>query len=346
MKTSAILVTGGLGYIGSHTAVALLERGFEVVIVDNLCNAEEGVLERIVKITGKTPAFFQRDVRDSTTYDDVLTAHPNIQAVVHFAALKAVGESVEKPLAYFDNNVVGLLRLLEAMVSYAVPNLIFSSSATVYGAADSFPILESHPVKPALSPYGNTKQVGESMIRDAIRSCAKLKAVSLRYFNPVGAHSSAQLGELPTGRPNNLMPFITQTAAGLRSELLVFGNDYDTPDGTAIRDYIHVEDLAIAHVSAVERMLEEKMKEAYEVFNLGTGQGYSVLEVIGSFERMSGQKLPYRIVDRRSGDVEKMYASTSKANQELGWQAERSLDDMTVSAWIWEKHLRKNNNVK
>ncbi len=271
---------------------------------------------------------------------------PDIIAVIHFAALKAVGESVHRPVFYYHNNLTALLNLLGCMEKYRVPNLIFSSSATVYGEADSLPIGEQHPVKPALSPYGNTKQICEEIIRDAANVNTGFHAISLRYFNPIGAHESGQIGELPLGVPNNLMPFITQTAAGIREELLVFGDDYDTPDGTAVRDYIHVADLAEAHVKALDRLLEKKQQANYEVFNLGTGKGYSVLEVIRSFEKTSGMKLPFRIVARRPGDVPQMYASTQLANRELGWEARRGLDEMTASAWNWEQQLRGIQNRK
>lgn len=340
MNASRILVTGGAGYIGSHTAVSLIEQGYDVIILDNLCNSERQVLAGIKAITGKEPVLQETDMQDPVALDSFFSKNPGIQAVVHFAALKAVGESVERPVSYYQNNLFSLLNLLQCMQKYRIPNLIFSSSATVYGEPDSLPIKESHPVKPALSPYGNTKKICEDIIRDTAKANDWFNAISLRYFNPIGAHSSGEIGELPKGVPNNLMPFVTQTAAGLRKELLVFGDDYATPDGTAVRDYIHVVDLAEAHVKALERLLDHSQKSNYEVFNLGTGTGYSVLEVIRSFEKTSGLNLPYRIVGRRPGDVEQTYASTALANRELGWKAKRGLDEMTASAWHWEQKIR------
>lgn len=340
MNTKKILVTGGTGFIGSHTAVSLMEQGYEPVLLDNLCNSQKDVLNGIEAITGKKPHFEKIDLCDASALDAFFADCPDISAVIHFAALKAVGESVEHPVRYYQNNLDALLNLIQCMEKYRVPNLIFSSSATVYGEADTLPIEEQHPVKPPLSPYGNTKQICEEIIRDLAAVSDWLHAVSLRYFNPVGAHASGEIGELPRGIPNNLMPFITQTAAGIRQELLVFGDDYDTPDGTAIRDYIHVVDIAEAHVKALERLLEQKQKSSYEVFNLGTGKGYSVLEVIRSFEKTSGVKLPYRIVARRPGDVPQMYASTTLANRELGWKARHNLDEMTAAAWNWEQRVR------
>ncbi len=350
MKAQKILVTGGTGFIGSHTAVSLLEQGYEPVLLDNLCNSDRSVLQGIEAITGRAPVLHEIDMRDKAALDALFSQHPDISAVIHFAALKAVGESVQLPVAYYYNNLASLLHLLQCMEKYQVPNLIFSSSATVYGEPDSLPLEEHHPAKAALSPYGNTKKISEDIIRDAAAVNQWFSALSLRYFNPIGAHESGEIGELPRGVPNNLMPFITQTAAGIREELLVFGDDYDTPDGTAIRDYIHVVDLAEAHVKALERLLEKRQKSNYEIFNLGAGKGYSVLEVIQSFEKTSGIKLPYRIVARRSGDVPQMYASTHKANQELGWKTLRDLDEMTASAWNWEQRVRglsgRNRNLK
>lgn len=289
---------------------------------------------------GKVPTLWEIDMQDRDQLDDFFAKNPDISAVIHFAALKAVGESVAQPLQYYGNNLFSLINLLRCMQDWKIPNLIFSSSATIYGEPDSLPIEEHHPVKPATSPYGNTKKISEDIIRDTAAANAEFNAISLRYFNPIGAHESAAIGELPLGVPNNLMPFITQTAAGMQKELLVFGDDYQTPDGTAIRDYIHVVDLARAHVKAVERLLAKRQKTNYEVFNLGTGMGHSVLEVIHSFEKTSGRKLLYRIVGRRPGDIEQMYASTTLANQELGWKAEKNLDEMTASAWKWEKKIR------
>lgn len=335
-----VIVTGGTGYIGSHTAVSLIEHGFEVVIIDNLVNSEERVLDGIEKITGTRPIFHQVDMRNENALDEVLKTHDDTIAVIHFAALKAVGESVNKPTLYYKNNLLALLNLVEGMEKYNIPSIVFSSSATVYGNTDILPFTESMPTKPAMSPYANTKKIGENIIEDAAKVNPNFKAISLRYFNPIGAHASSEIGESPNGIPNNLMPFITQTAIGLRKELLVFGDDYNTPDGTAIRDYIHVLDLAEAHVKAVQRLIENKQKERYEIFNLGTGKGSSVLEVIQSFERTSEQKLPYRIVERRAGDIQTMYASTTLANEELGWKAKYNLDDMTASAWSWECKVR------
>jgi len=336
-----IVVTGGTGYIGSHTAVSLIEQGFEVIILDNLVNSNQETLTGIETITGVKPTFFQMDLTNATLVNEFFKTHSDTAAVIHFAALKAVGESVQKPIAYYRNNLFALINLLDAMQQNNVSNLVFSSSATVYGEPDSLPLTEKNITKPALSPYGNTKKIGEDIIKDTAQANADFHAVSLRYFNPIGAHESALIGELPNGIPNNLMPFITQTAVGLRKELMVFGDDYNTSDGTAVRDYIHVVDLANAHVKTVERLLKNEQATNYEIFNLGTGKGSSVLEVIQSFEKANGKKLPYQIVARRSGDVEAMYAATELANQELGWTAKHNLDDMTASAWAWEQQVRK-----
>ncbi|KAA3635024.1 MAG: UDP-glucose 4-epimerase GalE [Bacteroidetes bacterium] len=336
-----ILITGGTGYIGSHTVVSLIEQGYEAIIIDNLCNSSIESLDGVEAITGIRPLFEQIDMQNRASLDDFFYRHADIKAVIHFAALKAVGESVEKPVEYYRNNLGSLLNLVASMQKFSVGNLIFSSSATVYGEPDSLPIMEFHPVKPAMSPYGNTKKICEDIISDTARVNKEFHAISLRYFNPIGAHESGFIGELPQGVPNNLMPFITQTAAGIRKELKVFGDDYDTPDGTAVRDYIHVVDLANAHVKALDRLMKENQDDNYEVFNLGTGNGFSVLEVIKSFEKTSGLKLPYQIVDRRSGDVEATYASTTLANEKLNWKAERTLDEMTYSSWNWEKKARK-----
>jgi UDP-glucose 4-epimerase len=341
-----ILITGGTGYIGSHTAVSLIEQGYEAIIIDNLCNSSMDTLEGIEAITGVKPTFEQIEMQDSVSLDNFFQRHPDIKAVIHFAALKAVGESVDKPVKYYKNNLGSLINLVSSMQKIGVKNLIFSSSATVYGAPDALPIMEFHPVKPAMSPYGNTKKICEDIISDTARVDKGFQAISLRYFNPIGAHESGMIGELPQGIPNNLMPFITQTAAGIRKELKVFGDDYNTPDGTAVRDYIHVVDLANAHIKALDRLMKAGQEENYEVFNLGTGNGFSVLEVIKSFEKTSGLKLPYQIVGRRSGDVEATYASTTLANEKLKWKAERTLDEMTKSSWNWEQKVRKINQAK
>lgn len=335
-----ILVTGGTGYIGSHTVVELQNAGYEVVIVDNLSNSSIEVLDGIEKITGIRPAFEQFDLIEKDKVDSFFAKYQNIEAIIHFAAYKAVGESVAKPLMYYRNNLVSLINLLDAMDRFNVPGMVFSSSCTVYGQPEVLPVTEQAPILKANSPYGNTKQVAEEIIQDTLFTSPKLKAIALRYFNPVGAHPTALIGELPLGVPQNLVPFITQTAAGLRQQLSVFGGDYNTPDGTAVRDYIHVVDLAKAHVVAVSRLVEAKGKKQFEVFNLGTGNGLTVLDVINSFEKVSGLKLNYKIVDRRPGDVEKVYADTTFANDELGWKAESSVDDILASAWKWEKRIR------
>lgn len=335
-----ILVTGGTGYIGSHTAVELQNAGYEVVIVDNLSNSSIDVLDGIEKITGIRPTFEQFDLTDQEQLENFFLKYPKIEAIIHFAASKAVGESVEKPLMYYRNNLVSLTNLLECQVKFGVSNIVFSSSCTVYGQPDQLPVTELTPRKDAESPYGNTKRVSEDILRDTISAYPQIKGIALRYFNPVGAHPSALIGELPLGVPANLVPFITQTAAGLREELKVFGNDYNTPDGSAIRDYINVVDLAKAHVIAVNRLIENKNKQGYEIFNLGTGNGVSVLEAVNSFERVTGVKLNYKIVGRRAGDIEKIWADTTFANEELGWKAEKGLDETMLSAWNWEKRIR------
>lgn len=334
-----ILVTGGTGYIGSHTTVELIENGYEVLIIDNLSNSKLEVLDGIESITGVQPLFFQFDLCDRDALVEFFDTHTDIEAIIHFAASKAVGESVAKPLKYYRNNLVSLINLLDLMIEKNVSNIVFSSSCTVYGQPDQLPVTEQSPIKPAESPYGNTKQISEDILRDTIAANESLNAIALRYFNPVGAHVSAKIGELPLGVPNNLVPFITQTAAGIREELQVFGDDYNTPDGSAVRDYIHVVDLAKAHVVAVERMIGKKQKTPFEIFNLGTGNGFSVLEVINAFEKATGVKLKYRITSRRSGDIEKVWADTSFANMELGWRAERDLDTMMASAWKWQQYL-------
>ena len=335
-----ILVTGGLGYIGSHTVVALSEAGYEVVIVDNLSNTRIEVLEGIESIIGRRPAFYELDLRNELQVVELFDKEPSIEGVIHFAASKAVGESVENPLLYYENNLSAFIYLLKQLVVKPKSHLIFSSSCTVYGQADVMPITEKAPIKVAESPYGNTKQIGEEILKDTVKVSSGLSAIALRYFNPIGAHASAKIGELPLGVPQNLVPFITQTAAGLRKELAVFGDDYPTPDGTCIRDYTHVVDLAEAHVAALTRLVKGESISDYEVFNLGTGKGSSVLEVIESFEKVSGSKLPYRIAGRREGDVIQAFADTEKANSVLGWKSKYSLDDALASAWAWERKLR------
>jgi len=335
-----VLVTGGLGFIGSHTVVELQNQGFEVVIIDDLSNADEKVLEGIVAITGKKPAFEKIDLKEKSKVEDFFKRHTDVQGVIHFAASKAVGESVEKPLLYYENNIGTLVYLLKELSKKNKASFIFSSSCTVYGQADQMPITEDAPVKTAESPYGNTKQMGEEIIADTCKVVPSLNAIALRYFNPMGAHPSTEIGELPIGVPQNLVPFITQTGIGMREQLSVFGDDYPTADGTCVRDYIHVVDLAKAHVIALKRLLEGKNEANYEVFNLGTGKGSTVLEVIQSFERVSGKKLNYKIVDRRPGDITSAYASTDKANNILGWKAKSTLDEAMKSAWDWEMKVR------
>ena len=334
-----ILVTGGLGFIGSHTVVELQNEGFEVIIIDNLSNSSETVLGGIIKITGKKPVFENLDVRDKAAVHNFFKKHNDIDGVIHFAASKAVGESVENPLLYYENNINSLVYLLQELQNKPNSNIIFSSSCTVYGQAEEMPITENAPIQVAMSPYGNTKQIGEEIIRD-VAKVSNIKAILLRYFNPIGAHPSAEIGELPIGIPQNLVPFITQTGFGLRKELSVYGNDYPTPDGTAVRDYIHVVDLAKAHVIALQRLLNNKNVSPVETFNLGTGTGSSVLEVIQAFEKVSGQKLPYKIVDRREGDITSAYANTDKANTVLGWKAKSTLEEAMASAWKWEQKIR------
>ena len=334
-----ILVTGGLGFIGSHTVVELQNEGFEVVIIDNLSNSTETVLDGIVAITGQLPLFEKIDVREKVALKDFFKKHHDIAGVIHFAASKAVGESVENPLLYYENNINSLVYLLQELQQKPNANFIFSSSCTVYGQAEKMPITEDASIQVAMSPYGNTKQIGEEIIND-VAKVSTIKTILLRYFNPIGSHPSAEIGELPIGVPQNLVPFITQTGFGLRKELSVYGNDYPTPDGTAIRDYIHVVDLAKAHVIALQRLLDNKNIEKVETFNLGTGTGSSVLEVIAAFEKVSGQKLPYKIVDRREGDVISAYANTDKANSVLGWTAKSTLEEAINSAWKWEQKIR------
>ncbi len=333
-----ILVTGGTGYIGSHTVVELLMRGYQVVIADNLSNSYQNVVDNIELITGKRPFFEKIELCDDGQVRQLFEKHKDITGVIHFAALKAVGESVEKPLLYYRNNLFALINVIQCMLEHNCHCFVFSSSCTVYGQPDKLPVKEDSPVQQAISPYGNTKQISEEIIKDKA-VIAPLKASLLRYFNPIGAHESAIIGELPIGVPNNLVPFITQTAIGKREMLKVFGKDYSTPDGTCIRDYIHVVDLAKAHIISLERMLHDKNKKPVEVFNLGTGRGNSVLEVINAFEEATGVKLNYTFASRRSGDVEQIWADTTYAQNELGWKAEKSLKQMVKTAWEWELHL-------
>ncbi len=336
-----ILITGGTGFIGSHTVVELIEKGFEVVVVDSLENSEITVLDGIKNITGIKPEFEQFDLSDrNATLDFFSRQSKKIDAVIHFAAYKAVGESVQKPLMYYRNNLNSLCNILEGMSKHGSKSLVFSSSCTVYGQPEVLPVTEQTPIQPAESPYGNTKQIAEEIIAEFLNVNPAQNGIALRYFNPIGAHPSAQIGELPIGIPNNLVPFITQTAAGLREQISVFGSDYNTPDGTAIRDYIHVVDLAKAHVVAIERLLNDRNKSALEFFNVGTGKGSSVLECIQSFEKANGIKLNYKLVDRREGDIEKIWADTTFANEELGWKAESDLDTAMKTAWAWEKRIR------
>ncbi len=334
-----IVVTGGLGFIGSHTVVELQNEGFEVIAIDNLCNSSESVLDGIFNITGKKPIFEKMDLRDKASVQDFFKKHNDVAGVIHFAASKAVGESVGNPLLYYENNINALVYILQELTALPTANFIFSSSCTVYGQAEKMPITEDAPVQQAMSPYGNTKQIGEEIITDTAK-VSSLNSILLRYFNPIGSHPTAEIGELPLGVPQNLVPFITQTAIGLREKLSVFGSDYPTIDGTAVRDYIHVVDLAKAHVIALKRLLNKQNLDKVETFNLGTGTGSSVLEVINAFEKVSGQKLNYQIVDRREGDITEAYANTHKANTILGWKAQSSLEDSLESAWKWEQKIR------
>lgn len=335
-----ILVTGGLGFIGSHTVVELQNSGYEVVIIDDLSNSSIKVLDGITAITGKTPIFEKLDLKEKSKVQDFFKKHQDIKGIIHFAASKAVGESVQKPLMYYENNINTLVYVLQELSNLPEASFIFSSSCTVYGQADVMPITESAPIKPAESPYGNTKQIGEEIIKDTCKVVPNLKAIALRYFNPIGAHPSTKIGELPIGVPQNLVPFITQTAAGLRDCLSVFGDNYPTADGTCIRDYIHVVDLAKAHVVALQRLLSNTNASNFETFNIGTGVGSSVLDVIQSFERVSKMSLNYKIAPKREGDVISAYADTTKANNDLGWKAQSTLDDAMDSAWLWEKQIR------
>ena len=341
MNKMNVLVTGGIGYIGSHTVVELINKGYEVIIADNLSNSNISVLAQLEKITGKKIPFLQGDLCDKKFTEILFNTH-KIDAIIHFAAYKAVGESVEKPLKYYTNNITSLVNIIEASQSQGIKNLVFSSSCSVYGEPDRLPVDESFPLKKPESPYANTKQIGEEILTDYIKS-EDYNAIILRYFNPIGAHDTSLIGELPTGIPNNLVPYITQTAIGIREKLSIFGGDYETPDGTCIRDYIHVVDLAKAHVIAVDRLLNKKNKSACETFNLGTGKGYSVLETVKTFEKVTDIKLNYKIVDRRAGDVIKVFADTKLANETLQWKAERDLENMLLTAWNWEKAL---NNKK
>lgn len=335
-----IVVTGGLGFIGSHTVAELQQRGYEVVIIDNLSNSSVKVLDGITAITGTRPCFEKFDLREKQAVSAFFQQHNDIDGIIHFAASKAVNESVEDPLLYYENNITTLVYLLQELQQKEKANFIFSSSCTVYGQAKEMPITEDAPIQPAMSPYGNTKKIGEEIIRDVCK-ISNINAVMLRYFNPVGAHASHKIGELPLGVPQNLIPFITQTGIGIREQLSVYGNDYPTPDGTCVRDYIHVTDLAKAHVVALERLLRQENTEKAEVFNLGTGKGNSVLDVINAFEKVTGQKLNYKIAGRREGDITVAYADTGKANKVLGWKTELTLEDALLSAWNWEQEIRK-----
>ncbi|MBP3551923.1 MAG: UDP-glucose 4-epimerase GalE [Bacteroidaceae bacterium] len=336
-----ILVTGGTGFIGSHTVVELQNSGYDVVIIDNLSNSSADVVDGIEKITGIRPDFEQLDCLDYEGLDKVFAKYGNIKSIIHFAASKAVGESVQKPLLYYRNNLVSLINLLELMPKYNVKGIVFSSSCTVYGQPDVLPVTEDAPIKVAESPYGNTKQINEEIIRDTIKSGSPIQAILLRYFNPIGAHPTAIIGEMPNGVPQNLIPFLTQTAIGIREKLSVFGDDYNTPDGSCIRDYINVVDLAKAHVVAIDRILQDKQDEQVEVFNIGTGRGLSVLELIYAFEESTGVKLNYQIVGRRAGDIEQVWANPDKANNVLGWKAESTIEDTLRSAWKWQQKLRE-----
>ena len=336
-----ILVTGGTGFIGSHTTVELQNAGYEVVIVDNLSNSNADVIDGIEKITGRRPFFEKVDLRDYDATEAVFKKYPAISGIIHFAASKAVGESVEKPLMYYRNNIISLVNLLELMPKYDVKGIIFSSSCTVYGQPDVLPVTEESPIKKAESPYGNTKQINEEIIQDTIKSGSPIKSIILRYFNPIGSHPTAIIGEMPNGVPQNLIPFLTQTAIGIRERLSVFGDDYDTPDGSCIRDYIYVVDLAKAHVSAMTRIMEDQIEQPVEIYNIGTGKGTSVLELIHAFEKATGVKLNYKIVGRRAGDIEKVWGNVDKANEKLGWHADTPLEEVLSTAWKWQLALRE-----
>ncbi len=339
-----ILVLGGAGYIGSHTYVELLESGYDPAIVDDFSNAEHKVIERLKALTQRDVRFYEGDCNDAAFMEKVIGTEGDVHAVIHFAAFKAVGESVEKPLKYYENNIGSLLVLLNKMTAHQIPHLVFSSSCTVYGEPDKLPVTESTPRKPAESPYGNTKQICEDIIADCVRSKAAIKAIALRYFNPMGAHPSGLIGELPIGAPNNLVPFVTQVAAGVREKLTVFGNDYPTPDGTCVRDYIHVVDLAKAHVKALEHLSHLNESNHYDIINIGTGEGNSVMEVIKTFEKVSGQPLNYVIGPKRDGDVETVYANADKAKQVIGWTSELTLEDGLRDAWRWQQSLKEEDS--
>ncbi|MCQ2209952.1 MAG: UDP-glucose 4-epimerase GalE [Paludibacteraceae bacterium] len=345
MAKGKILITGGTGYIGSHTVVELFNAGYEPIIIDNLSNSNISVLDGIKAITGHSVIYENIDCKDYNSLERFLEKHPEIVAIAHFAASKSVGESVENPLLYYRNNIVSLINLLQLMPKFGIKNIVFSSSCTVYGQPDVLPVTEKSPIKPATSPYGSTKQMCETILYDFTHANKDINVVLLRYFNPIGAHPSGEIGELPNGIPNNLLPYITQTAAGIRKELSVFGNDYDTPDGSCIRDYINVVDLAKAHVVALNRLIDGKNEKNIEVFNLGTGSGVSVLEIINAFEKATGVKVPYKIAPRRPGDIEKVWADTSLANKELGWSSKETLEDTLRSAWNWQKKLEEKNSV-
>lgn len=336
-----ILVTGGTGYIGSHTVVELQNAGYSVLVIDNLSNSTTDSIDGIERITGERPAFVKLDCNDLVGLRKVFKENTDIKGVIHFAASKAVGESVQKPLLYYRNNLNSLINVLDLMQEFKVKNIVFSSSCTVYGEPDNNPIDENAPIKPAESPYGNTKQINEEIIHDTVRSGTDVKSIILRYFNPIGAHPTAEIGELPNGVPQNLVPYITQTAIGIREQLSVFGNDYDTPDGSCIRDFINVVDLAKAHVVAIDRMVGNKSTDKVEIFNLGTGRGVSVLELIKVFEKISGIRLNYKIVGRRAGDIEKIWANPKKANTVLGWTARETIENTMASAWKWQQKLRE-----
>jgi len=341
MNQKKVIVTGGMGYIGSHTTVALIEGGYKVIIIDDLSNSDLSTLDGIEKITGIRPEHYQIDLKNSVETLRTFQEHNETIAVIHFAALKAVGESVNLPLQYYKNNLLSLINVMEAMKQMNISKLIFSSSCTVYGQAKELPVSESSPILKANSPYGNTKQVCEEILMDEAQTDTSIRSISLRYFNPIGAHPSAFIGELPLGVPNNLMPFITQTAAGIRQELKVFGSDYNTADGTAVRDYIHVMDLAQAHIAAMNKLIADTTDKKYDFYNVGTGNGYSVLEVIKSFEKMSGKQLNYLLTERRAGDIEAIYAATEKSSAELNWKPQYTLDNMTDTAWRWQQSLGK-----
>ncbi|KPL12614.1 MAG: UDP-galactose-4-epimerase [Bacteroides sp. SM23_62] len=339
-----VVVTGGTGFIGSHTAVELMEAGYDVLIIDDLSNSRIEVLDGIERITGRKPLFEKFDLCDRVKVTECFKKYTGIAAIIHFAAHKAVPESMDKPLMYYENNLLSLINLLRAMKEYGVKYFVFSSSCTVYGQPDTLPVTEKSPIKKAASPYGNTKQISEEIIQDVVSAGDPIQAISLRYFNPIGAHPTAYIGELPIGIPLNLVPYLTQTAIGIREELQVFGDDYNTPDGSAIRDYINVVDLSRAHVVSIDRLLAGKNKSALEIFNLGTGNGLSVFEIINSFEKATGIKVKYQVVGRREGDIEKVWADTSLANNELGWKAVIPLEETLRSAWKWEQYIRQENN--